>query len=114
MYAAVPRLAFHQLHDQGERAIAGLFEPVNVRDVRMVDRRERFCFAAEARDAFFITRELGRQDLQGNIAIEFRIARAIHLAHSAGAERAGDRVRADAGALRQGHGWAPDYMLAED
>ena len=95
MYAAVPRLAFHQLHDQGERAIAGLFEPVNVRDVRMVDRRERFCFAAEARDAFFITRELGRQDLQGNIAIEFRIARAIHLAHPADAKERADLIDAD-------------------
>ena len=35
----------------------------------------------------FIYREMLRQDLDSDLAVEFRVARAINLAHAAGAKR---------------------------
>ena len=72
------------------RDLAGFFEAVQLRDVRMVERRERARFAREARDAIGIARDGFRKNLQRDIAIEARVTRAIHLAHAAGAERRED------------------------
>ena len=58
------------------------------RDVRMVERRERLRFALEAREPLRIGGERGRQDLDRDVAIELGIARAIDLAHAAGADGA--------------------------
>ena len=44
------------------------------------------------------------QDLERDVAIQLRVARAIHLAHAARAERGKDFVRAEAGAGSKGHG----------
>ena len=52
----------------------------------MIERREQLCFALEARDAVGIGRESIRENFQRDVAIEPRIARAIHLAHAARAE----------------------------
>ena len=60
-----------------------------MRDVGMVERRQRFGFALEARQTFGILREGLRQDLDGHLAIETGIAGAIHLAHAAGLVGAG-------------------------
>ena len=46
-------LALDQLHDEGARA-AGLLEPVDLRDVRVVERGERLRLALEARQALGI------------------------------------------------------------
>ena len=59
------------------------FEPVNVRDVRMVEGREHLRFALEARNAIRVLRDGVRQDFQRDITSELRIARAIDLAHPA-------------------------------
>ena len=53
----------------------------------MVQRRQRFRFALEAREPLGITRDEVGQSLEGDIAIESRIVRAIDLAHAARAER---------------------------
>jgi hypothetical protein len=71
------------------------FQSVDVRNVRMIQRGERLRFASEARHALRVVRKRLRQDLDRDIPIELRVARAIHLAHTAGADRAGDLVRAD-------------------
>ena len=42
-------------------------------------------------------------DLDGDVASELRVARAVHLAHAAGSEQSGDLVRAEAGTWREGH-----------
>ena len=52
----------------------------------MVQRRQRLRFARESRQAIRIAREEIRQDLDRDVAIELRIARAVDLAHPAGAE----------------------------
>ena len=62
------------------------FESVDRSDVRMVERRENLRFALESRETVGIGREGIREDLERDVAIEPRIARAIHLAHAARAQ----------------------------
>ena len=47
-----------------------------------------------------IVGELLRENLEGDVTIQFRVASAIHLAHSAGANQAEDFVGAEARAGR--------------
>src|SRR5262249_42213293 len=88
------RRAFDEL--QHERVNpARVLETVNGRDIRVVERREDLRFAFEARESIRIARKRGRQDLDGHVAIQFRIARAIDLAHSADTQQAVDPKDAD-------------------
>ena len=75
-----------------------------MRDVGMIQRRERLRFAREPRQPVGVAGEGVGQDLQRDIAIELRIARAKHLAHAAGADLGGDFVGTEAGARGQSHG----------
>ena len=56
--------------------------------LRMVERREDLRFALEPREPIGIAGEGVGQDLQRDVAIELRVARAIDLPHPAGADRA--------------------------
>ena len=69
--------------------------PWNLRDVRVVQCRKRLGFALEAGDPFGVSGERRGQDLDRHITIELRIARAVHLPHSAFADLREDAVRAD-------------------
>src|SRR5688572_29257380 len=82
------------------------FDSVNPRDVRVIERGEHLRFAREPREAIGIERERCRQYFDGHVAIELRIARAIHLAHSPGAERREDFIGAKAGAGSDRHRWS--------
>src|SRR5205823_4543460 len=70
-----------------------LLDPIDGRDVGMIERGQRLRFAFEAGHAGGIFGEGRGQDLDGDVARELRIARAIYLAHPAGAERGDDFVR---------------------
>ena len=63
-------LAFDEFEDE-RRHTTRLFESMNVRDVRMIERREDLCFATETREAVRIVRDVRQQDLDGDVAIEF-------------------------------------------
>ena len=80
-------VAFDELHDQRANA-ARVLEAVDVRDVGMVQRREDLRFAFETGEPIGVVGEGGGQDLDRDVAIELRIARAIDLAHAAGAKLA--------------------------
>ncbi len=84
------------------RDAAALFEPVDAGDVRMIERRERLRFALEARQPIGVLRERLRQDLDRDVAIELRVARAIDLPHAAFADRRSDLVDAETGAGSEG------------
>ena len=73
----------------------GFFEAVNRRDVRMIERGEDLRFALEAREPLLIEGEAVGQDLERDVALERRVARAIDLAHTARAERGQNFVRAE-------------------
>ena len=95
-------VALDQLHDEGAHAAGRFFKAVDVRDVRMVQRGERLCFARETREAFGVARERVGQDFDRDVAIELRIARAIHLAHAACADVRDDFIDAEARAGAEG------------
>ena len=78
------------------------FEAVDRGDVGMIQRRERLRFAREPREPIGIVRERVRQDLDRDVAIQLRVARAIHLAHAAFADLRGDFVDAEARAGGRG------------
>jgi len=73
-------------------------------DVRVGQRRDGPGFALEALTELGIGCERFGQDLDGDGAIQPRVARPIDLSHSAGANGRLDLVRAEAGAGGQGHG----------
>src|SRR5258706_4216149 len=72
-----------------------VLEPVDVADVGMVQRGEDLRFASKAGQPVWVVRDRPAQNLQRNVTIELRVARAIDLAHAAGAERAEDLVGAE-------------------
>jgi hypothetical protein len=99
-------VALDQLHDDGAP-----FEAVHVRDVGVVERGERLCFALEAREPVVLracagrlrtSRGVGtgrqgiRQDLQRDVAVEFRVAGTVDLAHSTRTEGRADLIRSEA------------------
>ena len=93
-------VAVHQLHHQRAwspgRAVP--FEPVDVRDVGMVQRGERLRFAGEAGEAFVVRcKELG-EHFDRDLTIELRVAGAIDLAHATGPERRHDFIGPESGA----------------
>ena len=75
----------------------------------MVQRGERLRLAFEARQTIRIGGKQLRQDLQRHVAVQARIARAIDLAHPAGAEHGLNLERSQACARTDCHEVDPDY-----
>ena len=65
---------------------------VNRDDVRMIERRGGARFALESRASIGIGGERLRQNLDRDVASELRVSRAIHVAHSTGADERSDLV----------------------
>ncbi len=80
----------------------GFLQPVDGGDVRMVQGGEHFRFALKARQPIGVSRERRRQDLDGDLTLQLRVGRPIHLPHPAFADLRGDFVDAETGAGRQG------------
>ena len=95
-------LTFDELEDERRDAV-GLFEAVNVRDVRMVQRGEDLRFTTEAHQAIGIIRDRGQEDFNRDVAIQLRVARLVDLAHPACTEGGEDFVGPEAGAGCQSH-----------
>ena len=96
------RLPLEQLRDGVVHAVV-IAEIVNGEDVRMGERGDRTRLALESRDPFGIGRHGLRQNLDGHVAAQGRVVRAIHLAHATGAKRRDHFVRAEPGAGRERH-----------
>jgi len=91
-----------QLHDQGPHA-PRLLEAVDLRDVRMVERRQRLRFAHQPAEALRLVRELLGEDLDGDVALQPRVAGAPDLSHPAGPEGTDQLVDAEFRAGGEGH-----------
>jgi len=89
--ASVERFAVDELQHQELRR-SRFFKTVDCADVRMIQRGEELRLALEARHALGIGDEELRQDLDGDVATELRVARFIDFAHPARAERGEDVV----------------------
>ena len=77
-----------------------LLEAVDGRDVRMIQRGEHFGFALEPRQPLRIGRNGVGQHLDGDVALQVRVRRAVDLTHPAGADLGGDFIGAEARAGR--------------
>jgi hypothetical protein len=69
----------------------------------MVERGERLRFTLESGGSFGVGDEQVGQNLDGHVAIEFRIARPVHFSHAAAANEREDFIGAKSGARRQPH-----------
>lgn len=67
----------------------------------MVELSEKLSFALEAREAFLVLRELLRQDLDRDLALQLRVGGAIHLTHAAFTQLGGDLGWVDLGNVRR-------------
>ena len=90
-------LAVDELHDEGVD-VTRVFEAMNDRDVGMVQRGQDLGLTLEASEAIDIVREGRGQDLDRDVAVQFRVARAKYLPHPAFADLGNDFVNAEAGA----------------
>jgi hypothetical protein len=102
-------IAFDQLHDQGvaDNVASGIgrkiHEPVNMRDVRMIQRGKNVRFAAEARQVIGIAGDGREQDLDRHVAAQRPIARPIDFAHAPRPEGRDDFIGPEAGSSGQRH-----------
>src|SRR5262249_25617298 len=97
------RRSLDELHHE-RVGVTALFQIVYGRDVGMVERREDLCLALKAREAIGICCERIGKDLQGDVAIELGIARAIHFSHPACPDRGENFIGAEPRACAQRHG----------
>src|SRR5262245_42820579 len=79
------RFAVDELEHQ-ELGVVRFLQPINSGNVWMVERGKHLRFATEARHAFWIDGEGLGENLQRDFTTEVRIARTIHLTHSAFAQ----------------------------
>src|SRR5262245_54357057 len=69
----------------------------------MIEHRHGLRLALEAREALGVSRESGRQDLDGDVAVESAVARPVDLTHPARAESGDDLVGSDSGSGFEAH-----------
>jgi hypothetical protein len=98
-------LAFDELEDEEGLAVR-LLEPVDRRDVGMVQRGEEMGLALETGEPLGVPGHVGRKRLDGDLAAELRVGGPVDLPHPPGPEGSQDLVGTDACSCRQRHGAA--------
>jgi hypothetical protein len=112
------RLAADQFH-RDEDVTVGFVDRVDGDDVGMIQGGDRSRFALESLAPFGIGGGVGRQQFEGDVALQFRIACAIDLAHAAFAEERQDFVVREAGGRgqlrrqRRGHRLGESYLSGQ-
>src|SRR6267378_3439731 len=91
------RLAFDALHYQELDAVLGS-NVVQHANVRVTQAGDRFRFALKTLPQSWVIRKMLRKNLDGDGAVQARVARAVNLAHAARAKRRKDLVRPEASA----------------
>ena len=95
-------LPAHVLHHD-EIVAVGRLDFVNRDDVRVIERRGGVRFLDKPATAILVADAVRRQHLDRDLAVEPRIAGAIHLAHPTGADEREDLVRPECRARLEGH-----------
>ena len=86
------RRALDELHHERRLTVAVL-QTMNLRDVRMVQRREDMCLALKAGETVWIACKRARKDFQRDVSIELGVTRPVHFAHPADTYGGDDFVR---------------------
>jgi hypothetical protein len=87
--AVLEGLSLHQLEDEELLSVV-LIEPVDGRDVLMIERGQDLRLALESRHAFGVTSKGLGEDLERHLPPELGVLGAVDLAHTAFAELARD------------------------
>src|ERR1035441_7965828 len=95
-------LTVEKLADHIRRSLV-LPDVVHAENVGMIQRRDRARFLLEAPQPVGITRKRLRQNFDGYLAVEARVAGTIHLSHAAGAQRRLNFIRPEFGTRGEGH-----------
>ncbi len=96
-------LAGHQL-EREEADPSLLIDPVDPRDVGVVQGGQRLGLALEASQPLLVLGEVLRQHLDRHLALQARVPGAEHLPHAAGPERTEDLVEGEGLTGGEGHG----------
>jgi hypothetical protein len=97
------RRAFDQFHHQCGCAVA-LLQPVDLRDVGMVQGGEHFGFPLEAGQSICIGRYGSGKNLDGDSALQIRVGCLVDLPHTADANLGSDFIWAEPRASSESHG----------
>src|SRR5579863_145635 len=95
-----------QFHDQEINAIL-MADIVQGADVGMRKFGNCLCFALQALFQVWIRRQVGEQNLDGDIAIKARVSSAVDFAHAAGTQGREDLIGAEFSAGSERHRCAP-------
>ena len=87
---------------------AGLADIVQIADIRMIERRDRAGFALEPLSPVAVARELPRENLDRDHAIETHVPCLVDLAHAPGTEELEYVIWTEARAGGQPHVASPD------
>ena len=98
------RLALEQFEHQIVDVVLAA-DVVQAADVRVVERGDGFGLAGEARAELGVGRQLRRENLHRDRAVQARVARPIHLAHAPGADERNHFIRAEPCAGLERHVW---------
>src|SRR5688500_9121192 len=79
------RRSLNERHHERRRAI-GLFQSMNLRDIRMIETSEHFCLALEAGQALGVGRDCVWQELDRDATFQVEVSRPVNLSHSAFAD----------------------------
>jgi hypothetical protein len=101
--ACLKGFTFEILHDEERRALV-LADVIESADVRMIKRGNRPGFVLESLSELRIAGELGSEHLDGDDAIEPRIACLVDLAHPAATEQRQNFIGTETGTGRNSHG----------
>ena len=93
---------FNELEYQRVRAPA-VFKPVDRRNVLVIQRGQDLRLALEAGEPVRVEGERFGKNFERDVAVELRVARAVHLAHTADAKRIAHLVRSEPSSWLQRH-----------
>jgi len=93
---------FNQLHDQRRQSVGSL-QPVNRRDIGMVQRGQRLRFTVEARESVRVRRHRRGQHLDRHVPGKIGIGGSVDFTHATHTDLGTDLVRADATAWGERH-----------
>ena len=95
----IEAVALDQLHRQEPDAVLVL-DRIERDDIRVVEAGHGARLVLESRQAFGVRGHVGGQHLERDVTTEAAVARTVHLAHAACAERGDDLIAAECRAWR--------------
>src|SRR6476620_11068511 len=87
-----------------------MLEAIDCANARVIERRQRSCFALEPREPLRIARERRRHYLERDVAPEFGVACEVDLTHPADTKGRPNLISTETRASRQAHARARLYV----